>query len=115
MVTVAQGEIWWAILPDPVGSEPGGPRPIVVVQGNPMNWSRLATVVCVPLTSTLKWASAPGNILIPARISGLPEDSVANVSQIVTLDRGCLTEKTGALPRKYLALLLAGIDTMLGR
>ena len=78
MVEVAQGEIWWAALPMPGGSGCGFRRPLVVVQGNPLNRSRLPTVVCVPLTSNLAWEAAPGNTLIPAKSIGLPKDSVAN-------------------------------------
>ena len=90
MVEVAQGDVWWAELPEPVGSGPGLRRPIVVVQGNPLNRSRISTVVCIPLTSNLAWADAPGNTVLPATVTGLPKDSVANASQIVALDRRTL-------------------------
>ena len=112
---IAQGEIWWADLPEPVGSGPGYRRPVVVVQGEAFNRSRLATAVCVPLTSNLDWAEAPGNVSLPARATGLPKDSVANVSQLVTLDRALLTERAGRLSRKQLDLVLLGIDLVLGR
>lgn len=115
MVGVAQGEIWWADLPDPVGSGPGFRRPVVVVQGNHLNRSSIATVVCVPLTSNLAWADAPGNAFLPANLVGLPKDSVANVSQILALDRGCLTERVAKIPPKQLALVMSGIDVVLGR
>lgn len=114
-MVIAQGEIWWADLPIPSGSGPGFRRPVVVVQGNALNRSRIATVVCVPLTSNLKWADAPGNVSLPARITGLPKDSVANVSQIVSVDRDLLTERVGQLPQAKLELLLSGIDIVLGR
>jgi mRNA interferase MazF len=114
-VVVAQGEVWWAELPEPTGSGPGFRRPVVVVQGDALNASRIATIVCVPLTSNLRWADAPGNVLLPARLTGLPKDSVANVSQIVTLDRTLLTERAGKLPRSKLTLVLSGIDVVLGR
>ena len=87
----------------------------MVVQGDALNRSRLATAVCVPLTGNLRWADAPGNVYLPARITGLPKDSVANVSQIVALDKDLLTELTGKLQRAKLELLLAGIDVVLGR
>ena len=87
----------------------------MVVQGDALNRSRLATAVCVPLTGNLRWADAPGNVYLPARITGLPKDSVANVSQIVALDKDLLTELTGRLQRAKLELLLAGIDVVLGR
>lgn len=115
MVAVAQGEIWWADLGDPIGSSPGYRRPVIVVQGNSFNRSRIATVVCVPLTSNLAWANAPANVLIAAKESGLPKDSVANPSQILSLDRDVLTERAGKLPAKLLHLVLSGIDVVLGR
>lgn len=73
------------------------------------------TVVCVPLTSSLGWADAPGNLVLEARMTGLPKPSVANVSQIVTLDRGSLTERVGQVSRAKLELVLFGIDVVLGR
>jgi len=88
---------------------------VVVVQGEALNRSRIATVVCVPLTSNLKWAAAPGNVTLTARVAGLPKDSVANVSQVVTLDKTLLTERTGKLPHVKLQMVLAGIDVVLGR
>lgn len=114
-MVIAQGEVWWADLPPPTGSGPGFRRPIVVVQGDALNRSRIATVVCVPLTSNLRWADAPGNVLLPARATGLPKDSVANVSQVVTLDKAVLTERVGKLPRGKVDLILAGIGVALGR
>lgn len=88
---------------------------MVVVQGNSLNRSRIATVVCVPLTSNITWAGAPGNVLLPARGTGLPKDSVANVSQLIALDRSLLTERVGRLTPKHMAQVLHGIDVMLGR
>jgi mRNA interferase MazF len=115
VVDIAQGDIWWADLPTPTGSGPGFRRPIVVVQGNHVNRSRLATVVCVPLTSNTIWAGAPGNVLLSSKITGLPKDSVANVSQVIALDRSLLTERAGRLGPKPLAQILYGIDIVLGR
>ena len=80
---ISQGEAWWADLASPIGSGPGFRRPVVVVQGDALNRGRIGTVVCVPLTSNLGWADAPGNVLLPARFTKLPKDSVANVSQVV--------------------------------
>jgi mRNA interferase MazF len=114
-VVIAQGDVYWADLPDPVGSGPGFRRPVVVVQGDALNQSRLATVVCVPLTSNLRWAEAPGNLRLSAKSTGLPRESVANVSQIVALDRELLTERCGRLTRQHLGLVLSGIDIVLGR
>jgi mRNA interferase MazF len=87
----------------------------VVVQGDALNRSRIGTVVCVPLTSNLQWADAPGNVLLSTRITGLPKDSVANVSQVIALDRAVLTERVGKLSRAKVELLLSGIDVVLGR
>jgi mRNA interferase MazF len=114
-VVISQGEVWWAELPPPKGSEPGFRRPVVVVQGDALNRSRIATVICVPLTSNLKWADAPGNLLLKSRATGLPKDSVANASQLVTLDKAALTGRTGKLSASNLELLLSGIDVVLGR
>jgi mRNA interferase MazF len=87
----------------------------VIVQGDALNRSRIATVVCVPLTTNLRWADAPGNLALSSRLTGLPQESVANVSQILTLDRDLLGECVGKLPRAKLELLLSGIDVILGR
>jgi mRNA interferase MazF len=88
---------------------------VVVVQADAFNRSSLRTVVCVSLSSNLRWADAPGNVLLPARATRLPSDSVANVSQLVTVDRAALTERTGALSASNLELVLAGLDVVLGR
>jgi mRNA interferase MazF len=114
-VVISQGEIWWADLPVPAGSEPGFRRPVLVVQGDSLNFSRIATVVCVPLTSNLRWTEAPGNVLLRARTTGLPKDSVANVSQIIALDRAALTERAGRISNLLLQEVLVGIDVVLGR
>ena len=114
MVEVERGDIWWADLPAPAGSEPGFRRPVVVVQGNSLNRSRIATVVCVPLTSDLVWADAPGATLLRAADTGLPRDSVANASQVVAIDRSFLTEHVGRLPEGGLVQVLQGIDVVLG-
>ncbi len=112
---IAQGDVCWADLTDPLGSGPGFRRPVVVVQGDAFNRSRIATVVCVPLTSNIKWGEAPGNVLVRASSSGLSRDSVANVSQIVTLDRDLLTERVGRLSKRQLELVFSGLDIVMGR
>ena len=109
-MVVAQGDICWASLPEPTGSGPGYRRPVVVVQGDPFNASGLATVVVVPLTSNLRWAAAPGNVLLAAKRTGLPRDSVANVSQIFAVDRSTLGERVGHLSEPDLQLVFSGID-----
>ena len=114
-MVISQGDVCWAELPEPTGSGPGFRQPVVVVQGDALNRSRLATAVCVPLTSNLRWADAPGNLLLTAAMTGLPKDSVANATQIVALDRSLLEERTGRISPAKLHLLLAGIDSVLGR
>jgi mRNA interferase MazF len=114
-VVISQGEVCWADLGRPLGSEPACRRPFVVVQGDAFNRSRIATVVCIALTSNLNRADAPGNVLLTADLTGLPKNSVANVSQLVTLDRRALTGPVGKLPPAKLELVLAGIDVVLGR
>lgn len=105
----------WASLPDPVGSGPGFRRPVVVVQADALNASRLATVVVVPCTSNLKWAAAPGNVLLSRNDTGLPNDSIANVSQIVAIDRAILSDRVGQVSDIKLRLILDGIAIILGR
>ncbi len=86
-MVIIQGQVWWADLPDPAGSETGFRRPVVVVRSDRFNRSRISTAVCVPLTSQLSLAGAPGNVFLPARSTGLPQDSVANVSLILAVNR----------------------------
>jgi mRNA interferase MazF len=95
---LARGDVWWADLPDPQGSEPGYRRPLLIVQNDLFNRSRLRTVLVVVLTGNLRLVDAPGNVLVPAKASGLPRDSVANVSQVITIDRNALTDRVGRLP-----------------
>lgn len=114
-MVISQGEVWWADLPEPSGSEPGFRRPVVVVQGEAFNRSQISTVVCVPLTSNLRWAEAPGNVLLASKVTGLSKESVANVSQLVTLDKSSLTDRAGKLSKAKLDLVLFGIDVVLGR
>jgi len=97
-MVISQGHVYWADLPDPTGSGPGFRRPVIVVQGDALNRSRIRTVVCVPLTSNLVWADAPGNVLLSAKATGLPRDSVANTSQLVALDRDLITKRSASLP-----------------
>jgi mRNA interferase MazF len=96
-VVIRRGEIWWASLRNPVGSEPGYRRPVLVIQSDDFNRSRIATVIAVVITSNIRLAEAPGNVFLPQKLAGLPKDSVLNVSQVVTIDKSCLTEKLGIL------------------
>jgi mRNA interferase MazF len=102
-------------MPEPTGSGPRLRRPVVVVQGDPLNRSLVSTVVCVPLTSNLRWGDAPGNVALSKRQTRLPKESVANVSQIVSLGKSILTERVSKLPRAKVDLILSGIDVILGR
>lgn len=112
---IAQGEIWWAELEAPSGSEPGFPRPVVVVQSDSLNRSRIRTVICVAVTSTLRWADTPGNVLLEPRATGLDRPSVANVTQILTVDRSVLTERVGRISQAKLQAILDGVEFVLGR
>ena len=104
-----RGETWWAQLPDPTASEPGFRRPVVIIQSNAFNRSRIRTAIAVVLTSNLRLAEAPGNVLVPASESGLPKDSVVNVSQVITVDRTFLTEKCGRLSTNLIKSIDEGL------
>lgn len=108
-----RGEIWWAQLPRPKGSEPGFRRPVLVVQSDAFNRSRIQTVVVAALTSNLRLAEAPGNVLVKRRATGLDKDSVVNVSQLLTLDRSFLYEHLTILPPATMARVEAGIRLVL--
>jgi mRNA interferase MazF len=112
-VVIARGEVWWADLDEPAASEPGYRRPVLVVQADAFNRSRLQTTIAVVLTSNLRLLDAPGNVLIAKAASGLPKDSVANVSQIITLDRDSLAKRTGKVPGRLLAAVDAGLKLVL--
>jgi len=114
-MVIAQCEVWWADLADPIGSAPGYRRPVVVIQSDPLNRSQLATVVCIVLTSNLRWSIAPGNVLLSATHTGLDRDSVANVSQLVTIDKRQLTERVGSIPKRQMEAIFSGIDLIMGR
>jgi mRNA interferase MazF len=112
-VVIQRGEVWWAELDEPTGSKPGYRRPVVIVQADAFNRSRLQTTIAVVLTSNLRLIDAPGNVLVPKQNSGLPKDSVANVSQVVTLDRDFLSERAGKLPTRLLAAVDTGLKLVL--
>lgn len=114
-MVIVQGEVWWADLGEPVGSTPAFRRPVVIVQSDALNQSKISTVICVPLTSNLKWANAPGNVTLTPRQTGLSVDSVVNVSQILVLDKNQLQERINKLPTKILEAIFSGIDIVLGR
>jgi mRNA interferase MazF len=109
MDEIQRGEVWWADLPEPRRSEPGYRRPVLIIQADSFNRSRIQTVLVAAITSNLGLADAPGNVLLPARSSGLPRDSVVNVSQVLTLDRSFLTEHAGTLPARLQGSVDAGL------
>jgi mRNA interferase MazF len=110
---IQRGEVWWADLPEPRGFEPRFRRPVLVVQADSFNRSRIQTVIIAVITSNLELADAPGNVLLPAQATGLPRDSVANVSQLITLDRSFLDARAGMLPRRLQGSVDAGLRGVL--
>lgn len=112
-MVVQRGEIWWADLEDPRGSAPGFRRPVVVVQSDAFNRTRIGTVVIIAITSNLRLLDAPGNVLLTSRSAGLPRDSVANVSQIVTVDRGVLAERVSQLDTTTMGAIGRGMRVVL--
>ena len=110
---IERGQIWWANLAEPEGSEPGFRRPVLVVSSDAFNRSRIRTVIAVVLTANLRLVDAPGNVLVPVKTSGLPKDSVANVSQVVTLDKEALTELAGRIRGTLLSDVSAGLRLVL--
>ncbi len=109
-----RGEIWWAALGQPVGSEPGYRRPVVVLQTNTFNESPIRTVVIVAITSNLRLAAAPGNVRCRRRETGLEKASVVNVSQVATIDKSRLLTHIGTLPDRLLANVEDGVRLVLG-
>jgi mRNA interferase MazF len=112
-MVIERGEVWWADMPAPEGSEPGYRRPVVVIQADAFNRSKIKTVIAVALSGNLALAKLPGNVLLRARESGLPRDSVMNVSQIITLNRENLTERVGTVPGELMITLEQGLRMVL--
>jgi mRNA interferase MazF len=113
-VVVERGQVWWAELGAPDGSEPGYKRPVLIVQSDAFNRSRLQTVIAVVLTSNVRLVDAPGNVFLPAKATGLPRDSVANVSQVITIDREFLMEPAGLVRGQFLKDVEDGLRLVLG-
>jgi mRNA interferase MazF len=113
MVEIQRGEIWWADLPTPRRSEPGCRRPVLVVQADSFNRSRIQTAIVGVITSSVDLAAAPGNVLLSASSAGLTRDSVVNVSQLLTLDRSFLTERAGTLSPRLQRSVDEGLRTVL--
>ena len=109
-----RGEIWWASIGEPRGSEPGYNRPVIIVSSNEFNQSLIQTVIVVVVTSNLRLVDAPGNFKITKKQSKLSKDSVVNISQIITLDKTFLTEQVGKLNSKHIGFLNEGIQLVLG-
>lgn len=112
-MVIQRAEIWWANLPEPTGSEPGYRRPVLVVQSDDFNRSRISTVIVIVITTNLKLAGAPGNVYLPQKATGLSRDSVANVSQVITIDKGFLTEKVSELPQYLIDEVEEGLRLVL--
>jgi mRNA interferase MazF len=110
---VTRGEIWWADLPEPRGSEPGFRRPVLIIQADSFNRSGIRTALVAVITSNLRLSELPGNVFLPAQTGGLPRDSVVNVSQILALDRSFLTEEVDKLPSRLMAEVDAGLRLVL--
>lgn len=110
---MTRGEIWWATLPVPSASEPGYRRPLLVVQSDDFNRSKISTIIAVVISSNLRLAEAPGNVLLSRKSTGLPKKSVANVSQLITIDKSFLTRKAGRLTPELLHEIEAGIRLVL--
>ncbi len=108
-MVIRRGELWWASLPEPAASEPGYRRPVLVMQSDDFNRSRIATVIVVVVTSNLNLAQAPGNVLLLKKSTGLDRDSVANISQVITVDRSILTGRIGAVPEHLLEQVEEGL------
>jgi len=113
-VVVERGQVWWADLGEPDGSEPGYNRPVLIVQSDAFNRSRMQTVMTVALSTSGRLVDAPGNVLLPAKATGLPKDSVANVSQVITIDRDLLTELAGRVHGQFLKAVENGLRLVLG-
>jgi mRNA interferase MazF len=114
-VVIKQGEIWWADLGEPIGSEPGYWRPVLIVQSAKFNNSGINTTAVVVITSQLRWAASPGNVRLSASMTGLDRDSVANVSQLFTVDQRSLGERIGQVTERKLEQVLDGIELLIGR
>ena len=112
-MVIQRREVWWADLEEPRGSEPGFRRPVLVVQAESFNRSRLRTVLTVALSSNMRLLNAPGNVLVPSREAGLPKDSAAIVTQVVTLDQNYLTQCVGRIPPSLMAQVDAGLKLVL--
>ena len=113
-MVIARGDIWWADLGEGTGSAPSYRRPVLVIQDNAFNSSKLATVIVLALTSNTDLAKLPGNVYLSAGESGLPKDSVLNVTQLATLDKSQLLSQVGTVPFSTLQEVEAGLALVIG-
>jgi mRNA interferase MazF len=109
-----RGEIWWASLQKPVGAEPGYRRPVLIIQADAFNRSRIKTVIAAVITSNLRLAQAPGNVRLSKRVSGLKKESVVNISQLITLDKSFLSERAGCITLSKQREIEEGLRLVLG-
>lgn len=109
-----RGEIWWSNLPEPTGSGPGLKRPVFIIQSNEFNQSLINTIIVAVITSNVRLANAPGNVLLSIKNSKLPKESVANVSQLITIDKTLLIERVSILSDKLISQIESGIKLVLG-
>ncbi len=112
-MVIKRGQIWWAELPEPVGSEPGYKRPLLIIQSNDFNKSKISTIIAAVITSNIRLTAAPGNILLSTKKSKLPKESVINISQLITIDKSFLTEKISTLPTSIMAKVDEGVRLIL--
>ena len=108
-----RGDIWWAELPIPIASEPGYRRPVLIIQSDEFNRSRIRTVIAAVFTTNLRLSQAPGNILLTTDETGLPQDSVVNVSQVITVDKSFLIEQIGQIDNSVMLLIDEGLRLVL--
>lgn len=114
-MVIRRGDVCWADLPDPAGSEAGFRRPVVVVQRDSFNRSMIRTIVCVPLTGNVELLRMPGTVLLGPSATGLERDSVANASQVLAVDRSRVGERTGRLAPEEFDRVLDALDAVIGR
>jgi len=112
-MVIKRGQIWWAELPEPIGSGPGYRRPLLIIQSNNFNKSKINTIIAAVITSNIRLSAAPGNILLSTQKSKLPKESVINVSQLITIDKSFLTEKVNTLSNSIMANVDEGVRLVL--
>jgi len=112
-MVIKRGQIWWAELPEPIGSGPGYRRPLLIIQSNDFNKSKINTIIAAVITSNIRLSAAPGNILLSTKKSKLPKESVINVSQLITIDKSFLTEKVNTLSSSIMANVDEGVRLVL--